>query len=78
MDQVLKDVMIDLADEDSAAGMDGMQGREGEQELAEIMAKIYKVRPFGEKAINMRELNPGGKHGLNVDKKTKKSLFFDL
>ena len=60
MDQVLKDVMIEIAEEDSQAGVEGMQGAEGEEELAEIMSKIYKVRPFGETPINMRELNPGG------------------
>ncbi|KAI5121912.1 hypothetical protein M0805_000241 [Coniferiporia weirii] len=59
MDQVLKDVMIELADEDAAMGVPDMQGKEGEEEMADIMSRVYKVRPFGEKSGNMRELNPG-------------------
>ena len=61
MDQVLKDVMIELAEEDREAGMDGMRDDEGQEELADIMLKVYKVRPFDGKAGNMRELNPSGK-----------------
>ena len=64
MDQVLKDVMLELAEEDMQADMAGMSGTEGEAEIAEIISKIYKVRPFGEKAINMRDLNPGGEFSL--------------
>ena len=60
MDQVLKDVMIELAEEDMNAGVEDMQDN-GDEELAEIMAKVYKVRPFGEKSINMRDLNPSGR-----------------
>lgn len=60
MDQVLKDVMIELAEEDMTAGIEGMQ-EDANEELADIMAKVYKVRPFGEKSGNMRELNPSGK-----------------
>lgn len=60
MDQVLKDVMLELADEDAAAGVEGMKGKEGEEEIADIMSKVYKVRPFGERPGNMRELNPSG------------------
>lgn len=60
MDQVLKDVMLELADEDKRAGMEEMQGEEGDAEVTEIMGKVYKVRPFGEKPGNMRELNPSG------------------
>ncbi|KAL5478394.1 CDC54 [Sanghuangporus weigelae] len=58
MDQVLKDVMIELADEDAAAGVEGMQGKEGEEEIADMMSKVYKIRPFGQSPGNMRELNP--------------------
>ncbi|KAH7928821.1 MCM-domain-containing protein [Leucogyrophana mollusca] len=58
MDQVLKDLMLEIADEDQQAGMEGMQGDEGDEEIADIMGKVYKVRPFGLKAVNMRELNP--------------------
>lgn len=62
MDQVLKDVMIELADEDASVGVEGMQGKEGEEEMADIMSKVYKVRPFGQPSGNMRELNPSGKY----------------
>jgi hypothetical protein len=60
MDQVLKDLMLEIADMDQQAGMQGMQGVQAEEEIADIMGKIYKVRPFGMKAVNMRELNPTG------------------
>lgn len=66
MDQVLKDVMIELADEDMRAGVLDMQGNDGEEELAEIMSRVYKVRPFGEKSGNMRELNPSGECSLHL------------
>jgi DNA replication licensing factor MCM4 len=60
-DQVLKDLMLDLAEEDAQAGMPGMQGVDGETEIAEISGKVYKVRPYGLASVNMRELNPQGK-----------------
>ena len=60
MDQVLKDSMLDVADTDHQAGLEGMQGAEGEEEIGEIMGKVYKVRPFGLPAVNMRSLNPSG------------------
>ncbi|KAF8128562.1 MCM2/3/5 family-domain-containing protein [Boletus edulis] len=44
MDQVLKDLMLEIADEDQQAGM---------KEIADIMAKVYKVRPFGLNSVNM-------------------------
>ncbi|KZT64472.1 MCM-domain-containing protein [Daedalea quercina L-15889] len=58
LDQVLKDLMLEVAEEDQQAGMAGMIGPEGEEEIAEIMSKVYKIRPFGMPAINMRDLNP--------------------
>lgn len=58
MDQVLKDLMLETADIDQQAGMDGMRGDAGDEEIADIMGKIYKVRPFGLTPVNMRELNP--------------------
>ena len=61
MDQVLKDIMLELAEEDQAEGVEGMLGQEGEEEIADIMSKVYKVRPFGLPAVNMRSLNPQGK-----------------
>lgn len=60
MDQVLKDLMIALAEEDAAAGMEGMVGDEGEDEVNDIMGKVYKIRPWGGDACNMRDLNPTG------------------
>jgi DNA replication licensing factor MCM4 len=60
MDQVLKDLMLEIADLDQQEGREGMRGAEGDVEIAEIMSKVYKVRPFGLPAINMRELNPSG------------------
>ncbi|CAO1616067.1 unnamed protein product [Sympodiomycopsis kandeliae] len=60
MDQVLKDEMIDMAYDDNKEGRDGMQGGEaGQQEIEIIEGRMYKVRPFGLDAINMRNLNPG-------------------
>lgn len=60
MDQVLKDLMLEIAEQDQQAGMEGMQGPDGEEEIAEIMSKVYKIRPFGLPSVNMRELNPTG------------------
>jgi DNA replication licensing factor MCM4 len=60
MDQVLKDLMLETADMDQHTGLDGMQGNQGDAEIADIMGKIYKVRPFGMATVNMRELNPTG------------------
>ncbi|KAF5385715.1 hypothetical protein D9757_005484 [Collybiopsis confluens] len=57
-DQALKDVMIEIAEQDQAEGMEGMQGVEGEAEISDILSKVYKVRPMGLSPINMRELNP--------------------
>ncbi|PFH50834.1 hypothetical protein AMATHDRAFT_3571 [Amanita thiersii Skay4041] len=58
MDQVLKDLMLEIADVDQQVGMEGMEGQAGDEEIAEIMGRVYKVRPFGLPAVNMRELNP--------------------
>jgi DNA replication licensing factor MCM4 len=60
MDPILKDLMLELADEDQQVGMDAMQGDQGDEEIADIMGKVYKVRPFGLTAVNMRDLNPSG------------------
>jgi len=69
MDQVLRDIMIEKAQDD----FDAVKRRfaEGdaneldleivESDLKDIEGRIYKVRPFaGDKTINMRDLNPGG------------------
>lgn len=61
MDQVLKDVMLELAEQDREDGLEGMAGREGEENIADIMSRVYKIRPFGEKPGNMRELDPTGR-----------------
>ncbi|KAG6816290.1 hypothetical protein H0H87_007233 [Tephrocybe sp. NHM501043] len=58
MDQVLKDLMLELADQDQQMGVEGMVGEDGEAEVADIMGRVYKVRPFGLAAVNMRDLNP--------------------
>lgn len=60
MDQVLKDLMLEVADVDQQEGLDGMEGADGDEEIAEIMGRVYKVRPFGLSAVNMRDLNPTG------------------
>lgn len=65
MDQVLKDLMLELAEQDQQAGVEGMQGEEGEEEIADIMGKVYKIRPFGLQSVNMRELNPTGESHFN-------------
>ena len=64
--QVLKDMMLDIADMDHQAGLEGMQAAEGEEEIGEIMGKVYKVRPFGLPAANMRSLNPSGLFNLFI------------
>ena len=56
MDQVLKDMMLDIADMDHQATLEGMQGAEGGEEISDIMRKVYKVRPFGLPAVNMRHI----------------------
>jgi len=60
MDQVLKDLAIAAAEEDQQNGVEGMQGDEGEDEINEIMSKVYKIRPWGGDPCNMRDLNPTG------------------
>ena len=54
--QVLKDMMLDIADMDHQATLEGMQGAEGGEEISEIMGKVYKVRPLGLPAVNMRHI----------------------
>jgi DNA replication licensing factor MCM4 len=60
MDQVLKDLMLELADANQQAGKEGMVGVEGEEEVKAIMGRVYKVRPFRVGTVGMRELNPSG------------------
>jgi hypothetical protein len=62
MDQVLKDVMIELCEDAWASLQDGLERDMLMEEANEMQGRIYKVRPFGgEKTVNMRDLNPGGK-----------------
>lgn len=63
MDQVLKDVMIELSEDAWAALGEGLERDMLMEEANEMQGRIYKVRPFGgEKTVNMRDLNPGGEH----------------
>ncbi|SAM80469.1 probable replication licensing factor MCM4 [Ustilago bromivora] len=58
MDQVLKDEMLEMAYEDQKEGRQGMGGDMGLAEIELMETKLYKVRPYGAEAINMRDLNP--------------------
>lgn len=60
MDQVLKGMMLEIADIDQQNETRGMEGSSGDEEIADIMGKIYKVRPYGVPSVNMRDLNPTG------------------
>ncbi|WWC65011.1 uncharacterized protein I303_107625 [Kwoniella dejecticola CBS 10117] len=68
MDQVLRDTMIELAEEEfenaqskyAEGDLDKLQLDLLQDELNQIQGKVYKVRPFGgERSVNMRDLNPG-------------------
>lgn len=68
MDQVLRDVMIETAEEEmqdavnkQAEGLiSELELRVVENEVQDIETRVYRVRPFGgEKTVNMRDLNPG-------------------
>ncbi|KAJ9096344.1 hypothetical protein QFC21_005164 [Naganishia friedmannii] len=60
MDQVLKDVMIELCEDAWGSLQDGLERDMLQEEANEMQGRIYKVRPFGgEKTVNMRDLNPG-------------------
>ncbi|WWC92525.1 uncharacterized protein L201_007484 [Kwoniella dendrophila CBS 6074] len=68
MDQVLRDVMIEISEEQldkarqnySEGTLDKLQLDLLEEEINQIQSKVYKVRPFGgERSVNMRDLNPG-------------------
>jgi DNA replication licensing factor MCM4 len=70
MDQVLKDVMTEMADEElevvrnrrAEGQISEMELRMMEEEVRDVEGRVYKTRPFGgEITINMRDLNPGGK-----------------
>lgn len=69
MDQVLRDVMIESAEEElesvQARYADGQIGELDvtviEEEVRDVEGRVFKVRPFGgDRTVNMRDLNPGG------------------
>ena len=69
MDQVLRDVMIESAEDElekvqaklAEGAVSELQVSVVEEESREIEGRVFKVRPYGgEKTINMRDLNPGG------------------
>lgn len=63
MDQVLKDLMIELANEDAEGKEEGLERDLLVEDAREMAARVYKVRPFGgERSVNMRDLNPGGQY----------------
>jgi len=73
MDQVLKDVMTEMADEElenvrnrrAEGQISAAEMRMMEEEVRDIEGRVYKTRPFGgETTINMRDLNPGGELAL--------------
>lgn len=83
MDQVLKDVMTEMADEEletyrtrrAEGQISELELRTMEEELREVEGRVYKTRPFGgEKTINMRDLNPGGESNTG----SKQSLSFGV
>lgn len=69
MDQVLKDVMTEMADEElencrtkrAEDQISEFELRKMEEGVREVEGRVYKTRPFGgERTVNMRDLNPGG------------------
>jgi DNA replication licensing factor MCM4 len=69
MDQVLRDVIIEKADEalDAAQNayaegrLEELELRTMEEDVKEVEGRVFKVRPFGgDRTVNMRDLNPGG------------------
>lgn len=62
MDTALKDIMLVIAEEDQQAEMEGMVGAQGDEEIGDIISKVFKIRPFGLQTINLRDLNPTGLH----------------
>ncbi|KAF5334076.1 hypothetical protein D9758_017661 [Tetrapyrgos nigripes] len=58
MDTVLKEFMLEIAERDTEESRDGIEGQVAYDEIGEIMGKVYKVRPFDVRGVNMKELNP--------------------
>ncbi|MBW0494946.1 hypothetical protein O181_034661 [Austropuccinia psidii MF-1] len=46
-DQVLKDCVIELAEDDRDTGATDMDGPVSEEEISEMESRTYKIRPFG-------------------------------
>jgi DNA replication licensing factor MCM4 len=77
MDQVLKDVMTEMADEElenvrnrrAEGQISEAELRMMEEEVRDVEGRVYKTRPFGgETTINMRDLNPGGELSASIFK----------
>ena len=73
MDQVLRDVMIESAEEElekvqtrfAEGAVNELEVSVIEEEVRDIEGRVFKVRPYGgEKTVNMRDLNPGGQSAL--------------
>jgi DNA replication licensing factor MCM4 len=61
MDQVLKDAILSLAEEDAEREDAGGMARDiTREEIDDMAGRVYMVRPFGIPTINMRSLNPSG------------------
>ncbi|KAF8995066.1 nucleic acid-binding protein [Hymenopellis radicata] len=58
MDQVLRTLMLKLADLDQQNGVEGMEGEAGDEEIEEITCKVYNIQPFGVPPVNMCDINP--------------------
>ncbi|KAK1233423.1 MCM DNA helicase complex subunit [Marasmius sp. AFHP31] len=58
MDMVSQDLMLKVAERDQEAGLDGMEGAEGDDEIGTIISSNYTVRPYGVIPFNMRDLSP--------------------
>ncbi|KAF5317452.1 hypothetical protein D9758_018837 [Tetrapyrgos nigripes] len=58
VDTVLKEFMLEIAERDTEETRDDMEGQVAYEEIGEMMGKVYKVRSFGVRDVNMRELNP--------------------
>lgn len=42
-----QDLVLEIADKDQQAGVNDMQGEQGDEAIADIMGKVYRVQPFG-------------------------------
>lgn len=65
MDTVLKDQMLMLAEEDMRSSVDDRETGALREQMDLIESLLYKVRPYGGTATNVRDLNPS-----DIDKLT--------